>query len=120
MTTGTATGWALPVAAIALLAVIFVTAPQTRALQPGRAVADARALGILRKHCMSCHAAHPSHPAFTAPPKNVALETLADLKRYGQSVVLQTVQNRAMPPGNQTAMTDAERDALGRWVREHE
>jgi uncharacterized membrane protein len=29
---------------------------------------------------------------------------------------MQTVQNRAMPLGNQTAMTDEERDALGRWV----
>jgi uncharacterized membrane protein len=31
--------------------------------------------------------------------------------------VAQTVQNRAMPLGNQTGMTDEEREALGNWVR---
>ena len=40
----------------------------------------------------------------------------ADMRRFGQQIYMQTVQNRAMPLGNQTAMTDEERDALGRWV----
>ena len=44
------------------------------------------------------------------------LETLADLRRYAEPIVLQTVQNRAMPLGNQTGMTDEERDMLGRWL----
>ena len=112
-------GWTLPVAAIALMAVIYVTAPQTRTVAPGPAVTDAQALAIAQRHCMSCHAKNPSHPAFSAPPKNVALETLADLKRYGEPIVLQTVQNRSMPLGNQTGMTDEERNQLGRWVKAH-
>ena len=63
-----------------------------------------------------CHARNPSHPAFKEPPKNVALETVADMRRFAQQIYMQTVQNRAMPLGNQTGMTDDERDALGRWV----
>jgi uncharacterized membrane protein len=108
--------WTLPCAAIALMAAIYVTAPQARTVSAGPAVADAEALGIVAKHCLMCHSRHPSHPAFREPPKNVTLETTADMRRFGQQIYMQTVQNRAMPLGNQTGMTDEERDALGRWV----
>ena len=63
-----------------------------------------------------CHAKAPTHMAFREAPKNVTLETAADMRRWGQLIMAQTVQNRAMPMGNQTGMTDEERDMLGRWV----
>jgi uncharacterized membrane protein len=109
-------GWTLPAAAMALITVIYVTAPQPRAPATGAAVADEQALAISAKHCVACHSQHPSHPAFKEPPKNVALETIPDMRRYAQQIYMQTVQNRAMPLGNQTGMTEAERDALGRWL----
>ena len=110
-------GWTLPVAAMALIATIYVTAPQSRAVSTaGGAVADADAQNIVTRHCLSCHAKNPSHPAFKEPPKNVSLESVAEMRRYAQQIYMQTVQNRAMPLGNQTGMTDEERDALGRWV----
>ena len=31
-------------------------------------------------------------------------------------ILTQTVQNKAMPLGNQTAMTDEERQRLGQWI----
>jgi uncharacterized membrane protein len=109
-------GWTLPCAAMALVATIYVTAPEKRTVRAGPAVTDLEAHGIIAKHCLMCHARNPSHPAFKEPPKNVALETTADMRRFGQQIYMQTVQNRAMPLGNQTGMTDEERDALGRWV----
>jgi uncharacterized membrane protein len=113
-------GWALPVAAMALIAAIYVTAPTARpGVAGGATVADAEALAIARKHCTNCHARDPVHPAFNAPPKNVTLESLAELRRYGDLIVMQTVQNRAMPLGNQTGMTEEERERLGRWVSAH-
>jgi uncharacterized membrane protein len=108
-------GWTLPAAAMALITAIYVTAPQPRATA-GAAVTDAEAMAISAKHCVTCHAQHPSHPAFKEPPKNVALETIPELRRYAQQIYMQTVQNRAMPLGNQTGMSDAEREALGRWI----
>ena len=108
-------GWVLPIAAMALITAIFVTAPAPRATTGG-AVSDLEAQAIVGKHCLSCHAHRPSHPAFKEPPKNVALETVHELRRFGQQIYMQTVQNRAMPLGNQTGMTDDEREALGRWV----
>jgi uncharacterized membrane protein len=31
--------------------------------------------------------------------------------------MIQTVRNKAMPLGNQTQMTDEEREQIGRWLR---
>ncbi len=109
-------GWTLPAAAMALITTIYVTAPQPRASSATGATSDEQAMAISAKHCVACHAQHPSHPAFKEPPKNMALETVPELRRYAQQIYMQTVQNRAMPLGNQTGMTDAEREALGRWI----
>ncbi len=101
-------------AALALLATTIATTPNT---SPAGVVGDAEALAITHKHCVMCHAAKPSHPAFDAAPNGVTLETLADLKKYARRVYSRTVQNRAMPLGNQTGMTEDERAALGRWLK---
>ena len=50
------------------------------------AVSDAEALAIVRKHCVSCHAANPTHPAFQEAPNNVTLETIADLRKHAQRI----------------------------------
>jgi uncharacterized membrane protein len=80
-------------------------------------VSDAEALDIVRRHCVSCHAAEPAHPAMKETPKGVALETIADLKKHARTIGEQTVASKAMPLGNETEMTDAERAALGRWLK---
>ena len=49
------------------------------------ALSDAEALAIVHKHCVMCHAAKPTHPAFAEAPNDVTLETLADLKKYARS-----------------------------------
>jgi uncharacterized membrane protein len=111
-------GWAAPVAAIALLAAIFVTAPRTLSDGGGTgAVSDSEALAIMHKHCVTCHAIKPTHESFAEPPKGIALETVPQLRRYADQIMTQAVENRAMPLGNETGMTDDERGRLGRWVR---
>ena len=56
-----------------------------------------------------CHARKPTHESFKEAPKNVMLESTAELRKYAPLILTQTVQNKAMPLGNQTAMTDDER-----------
>ncbi|MEP7031231.1 MAG: hypothetical protein ABI830_09885 [Pseudolabrys sp.] len=102
-------------AAPAILAALVARAPY--ALADDAAVSDAQALAISQKHCVMCHAAKPTDDRFPEAPKNVALETLADLKKHAQVIYVQTVQNKAMPLGGQTHMTDDERATLGRWVQ---
>ena len=108
-------GWTVPAAAMALITAIYATTPASRGATGG-AVTDAEAQAIIGKHCLMCHAHNPSHPAFKEPPKNVTLDNITEMRRFAQQIYMQTVQNRAMPLGNQTGMTEDERDALGRWV----
>lgn len=111
-------GWTTPIAAFALICAIYLTAPRQAALS-GPPVSDGEVLALTAKHCVMCHARRPTHESFKEPPKNVTLETLADLRRFNQLIMIQTVRNKAMPLGNQTDMTDDERAQLGRWLGAH-
>ena len=79
--------------------------------------ADAAVVAIAQKHCVTCHAARPTHESFRAAPKDIILETAADLKKYAAAIYAQTIQTRAMPLGNQSGMTEDDRVTLGRWLR---
>jgi uncharacterized membrane protein len=106
----TSHAWAV---AVSLLATATVSAaPDIRA----GGVLDADVLAITRKHCVICHARTPSHPSFDAPPKQVALETIAELKAWAPKILEQVVWDRNMPVGNDTGMTEEERALLARWI----
>jgi uncharacterized membrane protein len=108
-------GYGYAAAAAVLFAATLVAAP--RAPAAGGPVSDAEALAIAHKHCTMCHALKPTHEAFQEAPQGVMLETIAELKKYAGLIYVQTVQNKAMPLGNQTGMSEAERAALGRWLK---
>lgn|SRR6185437_9064949 len=93
--------------------ILAVSVPLSHAL----AVDDAEALALMRKHCVMCHAVKPTHESFQEAPKDIALETIADIKKHAATIYAQTVQTRAMPLGNQTDMTDVERGRLGQWLK---
>jgi uncharacterized membrane protein len=108
-------GWAAPVAILAILGAIWLTAPRAPATG-GAAVSDADVLALTAKHCTTCHAKKPTHESFQEAPKNVTLESIGDIRKYAPLILTQTVQNKAMPLGNQTAMTEDERAKLGAWI----
>jgi uncharacterized membrane protein len=81
------------------------------------AVDDAGALALIRKHCVMCHSAKPTHESFQEAPKNVVLETIADVRKHAATISAQTVQTHAMPLGNQSGMTDEERATLAQWLK---
>jgi uncharacterized membrane protein len=80
-------------------------------------VSDAEALAITQKHCVMCHARKPTHPSFDVPPKGVVLETADDLKAWAVKIIEQVVEDRNMPVGTDTEMTEDEREALARWAQ---
>jgi uncharacterized membrane protein len=92
----------------AAVMVLIAAAPFSRAL----AVDDAEVLALVRKHCVMCHAAKPTHESFQEAPKNVTLETVADIRKRAATISAQTVHTKAMPLANQTGMTDEERATL--------
>ena len=106
--------WSLPIAALGFAAALVMTAP--RDFSGGEAVSDATALTLIRSHCAMCHAATPTHEGFTDAPKGIHLETLAELRRYADQVMAQSVLSDAMPLGNETGMTPEQREELGRWI----
>jgi uncharacterized membrane protein len=108
-------GWSAPVAAFALICAIWITAPRAPAITAGT-VSDMEVLTITVKHCAMCHAAKPTHESFKEAPKNVVLETTEQLRKHAALIMAQAVQNKAMPLGNQTGMTEEERQKLGAWL----
>jgi uncharacterized membrane protein len=107
--------WTLPVILIALFAAIWMTSPQRRDTAD-LDVSDVQVMAIVQKHCVACHAVKPKNEGFDAPPKNVVLENIDQLRRHSNQVAQFTVQTRAMPLGNETGMTDEERLRLGAWI----
>jgi uncharacterized membrane protein len=108
--------WTFPVIGGALVAALWMTEPAPTPAFTG-VVADETALAIVQARCSSCHAAAPTDPTVKQAPKGVMLETLEELKRHGQQVMIQAVNSKAMPMGNKTGMTDEERGKLGAWLR---
>ncbi len=101
-----------PVLALAVAALGGTAHGEIPAGPPG----DAEILALVRAHCIQCHAAAPTHEAFARPPKGITLESVEEISRNGRNILIQVVTNRAMPLGNQTGMTDAERDRLAAWI----
>lgn len=110
--------WAPGLAAVGLVAALILTAPKA-ATGGGVAATDAEVIAITAKHCVTCHAAKPTHEGFTEAPKGVTLGTIADLERFAPLVKAQAVDTDAMPLGNETGITEAERAKLAAWLAAH-
>jgi uncharacterized membrane protein len=106
--------WAI---AIALLAAVFVALRPSPAPRVEGAVTFAQVRAIVTERCAGCHADRPTFAGFAAAPKNVALDTTERIVTHAQAVHQQTVVLKAMPIGNLTAMTDAERAVIDAWFR---
>ena len=100
---------------VALAAAVWMTSPQQRETADLE-VSDVEVMAIVDKHCVSCHAASPTHESFDTPPKDMVLESIDDLLRHAELVDKFTVQTRTMPLGDETEMTDEERARLGAWI----
>ncbi len=108
--------WALPVAAVALAAAVWMTAPRIDPALAGMSVSEGEVLAIAARHCTACHSERPSHESFDAPPKDIVLTSVADLRRYGEQILAQTVTTDTMPLGNETGMSVDERRTLGAFL----
>jgi len=67
-----------------------------------------------------CHAAEPFWGNIQIPPKGVILESEAEVANAARRIYLQAGVSHAMPPGNLTDITDAERAQLVAWFRNAE
>jgi uncharacterized membrane protein len=109
------TVWAIPVtAALATLALAAAIAPAKP--NAARTFTFPEVQRVIAVRCTVCHAENPAQPGFSVAPKGLLLETAAQIAANAQKINEQAVVTRAMPIGNLTQMTDAERAVLAAWI----
>jgi uncharacterized membrane protein len=108
----------LPVAAaVVIAAVALAIAPRTPTTASAAAAPHYAAVApILSQRCAVCHAAHPTYPGFAAAPAGVLLDTPEHAIQNAAAIARMAVTTEAMPLGNVTQMTPAERTQLGAWI----
>ena len=74
-------------------------------------------VSIVQGRCSMCHAAEPSWEGMHWPPKNVVLETPAQIAHEARRIAMQAGYTHAMPPGNLTYVEPAERAAIVNWFK---
>lgn len=87
----------------------------------GSAVAEVPAYATVRaivdKHCIACHAAHPTHRGVPVAPNGTMFDTDAGLQQHAEKIYTRAVATQSMPLGNETQMTETERAQLGAWIK---
>ena len=64
---------------------------------------------MIAERCATCHSG-------VSAPLGVRLETRQEIEARVDDIERQAVLTEAMPPGNATGMTQAERELLGAWI----
>jgi uncharacterized membrane protein len=109
------TVWAIPVtAAIAVAVLAILIRPQNESVAGTAAVPFARVAQIIDQRCTACHSLHPTK--VDEAPLGITMDTPAEIQRLAPGIQQQAVDSTAMPLGNVTGMTTAERRLLGRWI----
>ncbi|MGB0940370.1 MAG: urate hydroxylase PuuD [Candidatus Puniceispirillaceae bacterium] len=73
---------------------------------------------IVAGRCAMCHAAEPLWEGILTAPKNVYLESRADILAQAEAIVMQSALSHAMPPANITYMEPSERALIQRWYKD--
>ena len=110
-------------AAAVLAALITLVAPRQSvsiSAVSGDSIDIATVQKIVLERCTACHATVPSQPGFQAPPQGIVFETVEDITRQSMVIHQQTVVTKAMPIGNLTGITDAERATIDIWFRQQQ
>jgi uncharacterized membrane protein len=109
------TAWWIPVtAALAIAAVAVAIRPHGSS--GGTAVPFTRAQAIVQARCVPCHSAHPTK--VDVAPMGLVFDTPKQIHAQASLIEQVAVTTKVMPLGNETGMTQAERDALGAWIQQ--
>ena len=111
---GRAPAWIWIAGVLIVVALALLLAP--RSAPPAAKVDFSKVQEVVVARCVMCHAAKPSFPGLAEAPKGVMLDS-AERIRERAAQIDQQAAARAMPPGNLTRMTEAERQLLRDWAR---
>ena len=101
--------WIPAVAALGAVALAFWLRPEDAGSDVSAPVAFEQVQPVIAERCATCHSG-------VSAPLGVQLETRAQIGARIDDIERQAVLTEAMPPGNATGMTQAERDLLGAWI----
>ena len=73
---------------------------------------------VILGRCSMCHAAEPVYEGVLEAPKNVHLDSDAAIANHAEQIAIQAGYSAAMPPGNVSEITPAERALIVAWYRE--
>jgi len=109
--------WSLVVVAMALFGVAAAVASWPARPKPSPATHLTAGLpppvrAIIAKHCVMCHSATPTHEGFNSPAGGLDFTKDAVVQANASRIILQAVTTKVMPLGNETHITDGERQAL--------
>jgi len=77
--------------------------------------AASKVQAIVRGRCVACHSAAPTMPGFASAPRGIRFDTPEQVRADAYRIYVNVVQTQFMPYGNQTGMTQAERDIVRAW-----
>ncbi|MFB6352276.1 MAG: urate hydroxylase PuuD, partial [Bradymonadaceae bacterium] len=112
--------WILPAAAVGIVSLGFVTAPNFNPFEKPPAyktydkkVSFEEAQSIIANRCVQCHSENPSDDVWQTPPAGVKLETPEQIKQYAERIKVRVAEQKTMPFNNKTNITEEERIKLG-------
>jgi uncharacterized membrane protein len=110
--------WTWGVAAAGMLAIVWLSGLGPRERVTGRASAPpfSDVAAVIQTRCSMCHAQRPVWPGIATAPNGVLLDSEANIRKHARQIDINAVRSHAMPPGNISAMTTAERQVLAAWV----
>jgi uncharacterized membrane protein len=71
---------------------------------------------IIISRCSMCHAAEPVWAGIGVAPRGVMLDTPERIRAHRREIALFAAYSDAMPPGNITELSAADRRVLRAWV----
>ena len=101
--------WIPALAGAAIVGLAVWLQPEESAPASGQTATFAQIQPIVQQRCAPCHSG-------ASAPLGIRFETRAQIEAHAADIERQAVQTKAMPPGNATGITDAERALLGAWI----
>lgn len=110
--------WTWAVAAAGIAAIIWLStigAPKASADALAAPPKFAQVTRIVLARCSMCHASNPVWAGIDTAPDGVLLDSADRIRARARLIDINAVLSHAMPPGNITEMTAAERSSLAAW-----
>lgn len=125
--TGRREYWTFALSLILFIGIIWLSSypkvggePGALSAQASRFMADthfAEVSNTVQGRCAMCHNAEPFWEGVHQAPKAVRLETPELIAEHAREIYIQSGRSHAMPPGNVSMMTQAERELIVYWYQ---